>query len=133
MRITLLFGITMMILSCSSLKTPRYNLDNLNQEQWAIAGPGKGESGRCYAKMKTPQGDVLFHQIICPSRLDKETLGLIKERLSLLGYSVQLDAAFGAEDREALIDFQKSEGLAHGNIDEATLYRLLLRTNDMVK
>lgn len=111
--------------------TNPYRLDNFNSYQVPLYNKarGNGMPGKCYAKMRSPVGELHYYEVICDTDINTSMIKLIETCLNSLDYNVAVDGQYSSEDRDALSDFQKSEGIAYGQIDQATLHRLMLRSD----
>lgn len=110
------------LVGCFSQKQA-FDSSALSAYQVKVDGPGNGLPGKCYQEMKSSQGVLEWYEIICPSR--KKAYVLASECLRKLGYKLTDASSFRTSSGNALLDFQKSEQLSYGALDEATLKRLI--------
>ncbi len=119
MKYLIAAAVSFLIIGCSVQKGTNYS--NLNREQ--VRKTGTGKSGKCYQKMKGIDGSIDWYEIICPD--DKHSYKLAAKCLTKLGYKLISKNNFRTDNGNALVDFQKKNNLAHGALDEATLYLLI--------
>lgn len=116
----------MTLISCGAPKHV-INSGALNSYQIKSDGPGSGESGKCYQKMKNETGTTEWYEIICPNRTNEYKVA--SECLRKLGYKLVDYSTFRTANGNALIDFQQNEQLVYGALDEATLKLLIQKSN----
>lgn len=126
-----LYVLPLLLYAISCGTTKHYRLENFNSYQVPLLNQTKGNGmpGKCYAKMRSPEGELHYYEVICEQDINTSMIKLIETSLQSLDYNVAIDGQLSSEDKEALVDFQKAEGMAYGQIDQATLHRLMLRSD----
>ena len=122
-----LIFLSFFLVSCgTTTKTPSTS-NSLIIEQIFISDQTKGLPGKCYTKMKLNE-DVVWTEILCVSRITKGVVSQIQTDLMRLNYEIEPSelskAQLGSSSKEALKDFQKSNNMAYGGLDWATINRL---------
>lgn len=114
----------LILVGCSTQKS---SFDHLHTYQVRNDGPGKGDPGKCYTKMKSKDGNLDWYETICP--MNKSSYTKAADCLAQLGYELIDRKSFKTLDGNAMVDFQMNNGLAYGALDEATLYLLIQKAS----
>lgn len=118
--------LTILLFVSCGVQKKTIDSSTLSVYQIKNGGPGKGDPGKCYSKMKSIDGDVDWYEIICPN--GKGEYELASEYLKQLGYQLNEKNSFKTSNGNALIEFQKKNKLSYGALDEATLYLLIQKS-----
>jgi hypothetical protein len=102
-------------------------IDNNSTAQVFIADQTKGLPGKCY--QRTLLNDTaVWTEVLCPKEITKKITREIHSNLKRLGYTIDPTEVskikIGDSTKEALIDFQKQNGLSYGSLDRATVNTL---------
>lgn len=105
----------------------KINVDKLAKDQIKITDQRQGLPGKCYTKMKTPEGELGWFEVICAG--EHKYTKVVQEGLMKLGYIIDESEIkkhdFGETTKHAIIQFQQDQKMAYGGLDEATIRRIL--------
>lgn len=88
------------------------------------AVPPNPEYGKCYAKCKTDDGEQ-WEVIVCKADTTPELIKDMQYKLMELSfYSGEADGKMNTETREAIIEYQKANGLPVNNMNMQTMNAL---------
>lgn len=116
-------AILLLHLSCSTSKPTSFDTSTLNVAQIKLSESQLGKPGKCYSKMIGLDGKTSFYECICESQ--KHLIQTARECLIKLGYQLINENNFKTVEGNAIVDFQKKNNLAYGDLDEAIIYLLL--------
>ncbi len=114
------------ISACTSSRT-QFAQNSITEQIFIQHVPEDSLPGKCYARSK--QGDAIrWIEVICQNQITKQFIAQLQNDLVRHGYTIESEEIekknTGPSTVASLIQFQKDQNLAYGNLDWATVNRL---------
>ena len=132
--------LSILISSCTWLKEHEYEGEEESYNRGMVELPPgiSSASGKCYAKCLIQdqfENDVLvkkggyteWKEIVCAEDVTPRLYKNIQIALIKAGHNIKADGTVNAETKNALVRFQKDNGLPEGALDAETLRLLEIR------